>query len=195
MPDWTVLDSVAVVLFVRRLLATVLVALTLWLVAAFQVFFNVHYPPAERTDAVIMLGGASAERLPAAQQLRDSLDIPVLVVSHTDTPGNASADALCHQGTPDGGGSLLCLRLSEKDTRGEARAIGDLIATKGWTSITVVTSRYHLARAGLLIGQCTTADITLVGSTPDFNLRQWVDRFVVETGGLLDSALRPECAG
>jgi uncharacterized SAM-binding protein YcdF (DUF218 family) len=190
-----VLDSVAVVLFVRRLLTTVLVALTLWLVAAFQLFFNVHYPPAVRTDAVIMLGGASAERLPVAQQLRESLDIPVLAVSHTDTPGNASADALCHRDGSDVQSSLVCLRLTEKDTRGEARAIGELVAAKGWTSITVVTSRYHLARAGALIGQCTTADITLVGSTPAFNARQWVERFVVETGGLLDSALRPECGG
>lgn len=186
-------DSVAVVIFVRRLLSTVLVALGLWLIVGFQLFFNVHYPPAVRSDAVIMLGGASAERLPAAQQLRESLDIPVLVVSHTDTPGNTSADALCQEDAPRLEGTLLCLSLDEKDTRGEARAIGSLVATKGWTSVTVVTSRYHLARAGVLISQCTTADIGLVGSTPDFNLKQWLDRFAVETGGLLDSALRPEC--
>lgn len=193
MPDWTVPDSVAVVLFVRRLLATVFAALALWLIVAFQLFFNVHHPPPVPTDAVIMLGGASTERLPVAQRLRESLDIPVLVVSHTDTPGNASADALCQDGVPRFEGSLLCLRLDQKDTRGEARAIGSLVAAEGWTSVTVVTSRYHLARAGMLIRQCTTADVALVGSTPDFNLKEWVDRFAVETGGLLDSALRPEC--
>lgn len=187
-------DSVAAVLFVRRLFATALVALLLWLVVAFQLFFNVQYPPAVRTDAVIMLGGASTERLPVAQQLQENLDIPVLVVSHTDTPGNASADALCQKDSLRPDGSLLCLSLDAKDTRGEARAIGTLVRTKGWTSITVVTSRYHLARAALLIGQCTTADIGLIGSSPDFNLRQWIGRFAVETGGLLDSVLRPECS-
>lgn len=57
----------------------------------------------------------------------------------------------------------------------------------------MVTSRYHLARAGMLIPPCTTADVALVGSTPDSNLKEWVDRFTVKTGGLLDSALRPEC--
>lgn len=194
MPDWSVPDSVAVVLFVRRMLTTMFVALALWLLAAFQLFFNVPQPPATRTHAVIMLGGASTERLPVAQTLRKSLDIPVLVVSHTNTPGNASADALCQEGAPRFDGSLLCLSLDDKDTRGEARAIGSLVAAEGWTSITVVTSRYHLARAGVLIGQCTTADVRLVGSTPDFNLKQWVDRFAVETGGLLDSTLRPECS-
>jgi uncharacterized SAM-binding protein YcdF (DUF218 family) len=87
----------------------------------------------------------------------------------------------------------MCLTLDEQDTRGEARAIGALVAAKGWTAVTVVTSRYHLTRAGMLIGQCTTADVNMVGSTPDFNPKQWLDRFVVETGGLLDVILRPEC--
>lgn len=186
-------DSVAVVLFVRRALITVFLTLALWLLAACQLFFNVHQPPPVRTDAVIMLGGASAERLPVAQRLKESLDIPVLVVSHTNTPGNTSADALCTDEAFGFDGALLCLNLDEKDTRGEARAIGNLVAAKGWTSITVVTSRYHVTRAGVLIRQCTTADVNLIGSTPDFNLKQWVDRFVVETGGLLDSKLRPEC--
>ncbi|MGF9648042.1 ElyC/SanA/YdcF family protein [Pseudarthrobacter oxydans] len=192
MAHWTVPDSVAFVLFARRALAAAWVALVLWLVVAFQLFYNVRDAPRTRTDAVIMLGGASNERLPVAQGLREALEIPVLVVSHTDTPGNASADALCHHGAalPDG---VVCLRLNEKDTRGEAQAIGSLVAAKGWTNITVVTSRYHVARAGMLINQCTTAHVELFGSTPEFNLKQWVDRFVVETGGLLDVTLRPEC--
>lgn len=194
MPNWTVPDSVAVVLVVRRMLATVLVALVLWLITALLLFVGVQDSPAARSDAVIMLGGASTERLPVAQRLRETLDVPVLVVSHTDTPGNASADALCQAGAPSLDASVLCLSLDEKDTRGEARAIGRLVAAEGWTSVTVVTSRYHLARAGVLIRQCTTADVGLVGSTPDLNLKQWLDRFAVETGGLLDSALRPECA-
>lgn len=185
-------DSIAFVLFARRMLSAVWVALALWLIMAFQLFYNVQYSPTKRTDAVIMLGGASMERLPVAQRLRASLDVPVLVVSHTDTPGNATADALCHTQSPRPDG-LLCLTLDEKDTRGEARAIGNLVSAEGWTAITVVTSRYHVARAGLLIGQCTTAHVELFGSTPDFNLKQWVDRFVVESGGLLDVTLRPEC--
>lgn len=109
-------DSVAVGLLVRRLLATVFAALALWLIVAFQLFFNFHHPPPVQTDAVIMLGGASMERLPVAQQLRQSLDIPALVVSQTDTPGNASADALCQDRVPRLEGSLLCLRLDQKDT-------------------------------------------------------------------------------
>ena len=186
------LDSVAVVLLVRRVLAAVFVALVLWLVIAFQLFFNVQDAPAVRTDAVIMLGGASAERLPVAQRLQESLGIPVLVVSHTDTPGNASADALCNE-APRRSSSLVCLTLDARNTRGEARAIGTLVAAKGWTSVSVVTSRYHVARAETLIRQCTSAEVHLAGSTPDLSPAEWLDRFIVETGGLLDVSLRPEC--
>ena len=139
-----------------------------------------------------MLGGASAERLPAAEELRASLDIPVLVLSHSQTRGNAEADALCQDGAlrPEW---LVCLELDTKDTRGEAQAIKTLVRARGWSSVTVVTSRYHLARAGTLIRQCTAAHVDMVGSTPDFSPKQWLDRFVVETGGLLDAVLRPEC--
>lgn len=191
-PHWIVLDSVALVLLARRMLAILFVALLLWLLVAFQLFANAPDAAPQRTDAVIMLGGASAERLPVAERLKDSLGIPVLVVSYTGTPGNASADAMCNDSARSGA-SLVCLTLDEQDTRGEAKAIGALVAAKGWAAVTVVSSRYHLARAGVLIRQCTTADVDLIGSTPDFNLRQWVDRFVVETGGLLDATLRPEC--
>lgn len=141
-----------------------------------------------------MLGGASAERLPAAEELRASLGIPFLVISHSNTPGNASADAMCQHGAAKPRW-LMCLDLETKDTRGEAQAIGHMVDAQGWTSITVVTSRYHAARAGMLIRQCTDARVDTAGSTPDFSPKQWLDRFVIESGGLLDVVLRPECAG
>lgn len=193
MANWTVPESVDLVLFARRALATAWAVFALWLVAAFALFHNFPDTPGAQTDAVIMLGGASNERLPVAEQLQESLGIPVLVVSHTNTPGNVSADALC-QGDSARPGNVVCLELDQKDTRGEARAIGQLVAANGWNSISVVTSRYHMARAGLVISQCTPARISLRGSSPDLNLKQWMDRFVVETGGLLDVTLRPECS-
>jgi hypothetical protein len=82
--------------------------LALWLVAAFAIFYNFPDAPAAGTDAVIMLGGASNERLPVADQLQDHVDV-------------------------------------------------------------------H-------------------GSTPDLNLKQWVDRFGCRDRGLLNVMLRPECS-
>ena len=69
-----------------------------------------------------------------------------------------------------------------------------LIEANGWKSVTVVTSSYHVTRAGRLIGQCTTADVQMVASHPDLDVFQWIRRFVIETGGLIDATFRPECA-
>ncbi len=176
----------------RRVLAFALGGLLLWLIIAIQLFVNVDPPSVHRTDAVIMLGGAATERLPVARRIQAEFQIPVLVISHTDTFGNREADAVCNSAAfPNP--NLLCFRPPDLDTRGEARAISRLIEANGWKSVTVVTSSYHVARAGRLIGQCTTADIQMVASHPGLDPGQWIRRFVIETGGLMDVSLRPEC--
>ena len=177
---------------VRWALAAVSGAVMLWLVLAVQLFVNVEPLSVHRTDAVIMLGGAAYERLPVAQRLQGALHVPVLVLSHTDTLGNAAADSICNSATfprPD----LVCFTPGGMDTRSEADIIADLAEANGWTSITVVTSSYHVTRAGRLIGQCTTADVQMVASHPALSPGQWLRRFVIETGGLIDASLRPEC--
>lgn len=116
-----------------------------------------------------------------------------MVLSRTDTPGNTSADELCRNGTP-GGASLICFRPQGMDTRSEAATIADLVATNGWSSVVVVTSTYHVARAETLVRQCVDdARVTMASSEPELDPMGWLRRFVIETGGLLDVHLRPEC--
>lgn len=178
---------------VRWGLATVSGGAVLWLIVAIQLFVNVDPLSLHRADAVIMLGGAATERLPAAQRIQQDLGVPVLVLSTTDTFGNRAADGICSSAVfPNP--SLICFRPSELDTRGEAQAISRLVAINGWKSITVVTSSYHVTRAGRLISQCTTADVQTVASHPELSWGQWLRRFIIETGGLIDASLRPECA-
>ena len=172
----------------------VLAALLLWLIVAFQLFYNVQTPPLKKTDAVVMLGGASKERLLEAMMLRSELDAPYLVLSHTDTPGNASADEYCDTHSnkeiyPD----IICFTPDPLNTRGEADAIGLLATDHKWSSITVVTSKYHVARSERLLNQCTPSRVQMVGTDPQFSPLQWLRRFVIETGGLLTVFLSPEC--
>lgn len=177
-----------------RVALAVLAILVLWLIVAFQLFYNVHTPPLKRTDAVVMLGGASKERLLEAMMLRAELDAPYLVLSHTDTPGNASADDYCDRHSnraiyPD----IICFTPEPLNTRGEVDAIG-LIATENeWSSIVVVTSKYHVARSERLLNQCTPSNVQMVGTDPQFSPLQWLRRFAIETGGLLTVFLSPEC--
>ncbi|WP_254779919.1 YdcF family protein [Arthrobacter sp. cf158] len=169
-------------------------AVFLWLIAAFQFFYNPPQATPHRTDAIVVLGGMSKERLPVALELQEKLDIPVLVVSTTGLAGNVEGDALCQENAGEGDPDLVCFRPSPLNTRGEAEALRGLIADHGWKSVTVVTSEYHLMRAGTLIGQCTSAEVQMVGSKPDLSSGAWIDRFVIETGGLIDTWMRPECS-
>ncbi|MEV7637981.1 YdcF family protein [Pseudarthrobacter enclensis] len=164
----------------------------LWLLVALQLFVNVAPASERRSDAVIMLGGLSEDRLPAALRLQKELQIPVLVVSETGLKGNVSADALCDAAqfpSPD----LLCFRPEPMNTRGEATAIANLVAHNHWNSVTVVTSNFHVTRAGLLIRQCTAADITMSPVSASMTPFEWLARLVVETGGSLDALLKPQC--
>jgi uncharacterized SAM-binding protein YcdF (DUF218 family) len=167
-------------------------AALLWLIAAFQFFYDPPQAKPHRTDAIVVLGGMSKERLPVAQALQRELDIPVLVVSTTGLAGNAEGDALCDEDAEDP--DLVCFRPSPLNTRGEAEALRKLVAEHGWKSVTVVTSEYHVMRAGTLMQQCTPAEVQMVGSQPDLSPDAWLDRFVVETGGLIDVWIQPECS-
>jgi uncharacterized SAM-binding protein YcdF (DUF218 family) len=178
---------------VRWGLAAVSGAVMLWLIIAIQLFVNVEPLTVHRTDAVIMLGGAASERLPVALRMQRELKVPLLVLSHTDTPGNAAADGVCNA-TAFPSPGLVCFRPTGMDTRSEADIIADLVAANGWKSVTVVTSSYHVTRAARLIGQCTTAEVQMVASHPALSPGQWLRRFIIETGGLIDASLRPECA-
>ncbi|MHA7178002.1 YdcF family protein [Arthrobacter sp. Sr24] len=179
---------------VVKIALAVLAALMLWLIVAFQLFYNVQTPPLTKTDAVVMLGGASKERLLEAMMLRAELDAPYLVLSNTNTPGNASADDYCdthgnEQIYPD----IICFTPDPLNTRGEADAIGLIATDYKWSSITVVTSKYHVARSERLLNQCTPSGVQMVGTGPQFSPWQWLRRFVIETGGLLTVFLSPEC--
>ncbi|WP_457962723.1 YdcF family protein [Arthrobacter sp. D1-29] len=171
---------------------TLLVVFGLWFTACLLLFcLNSPASPTSPVDAVIVLGGSSEERLPVAQRFADE-GAAVLVVSWTDTPGNATADALC-RGASRPSPSLICFRPTGLDTRSEAEVIGDLVKTNGWTSIAVVTSSYHVPRSETLIQQCTDATVNMVASKPDLDSVEWLRRFVIETGGLIDVNLHPEC--
>ena len=165
-----------------------------WLLTAYQLFYNVHTTAPQQADAVVMLGGASKERMLDAMMIRSDLNAPYLVLSNTGTKGNASADDYCgtHSNKriyPD----VICFTPRPMDTRGEAAALGELAAQHHWKDITVVTSSYHIERAGTLMHQCVNADVTMVSTTPQFTAWQWVRRFVIETGGLIDVNVNPQC--
>lgn len=145
--------------------------------------------PGPATDAVVVLAGEPGVRLPVAVDLARS-GAGVLVVSTPDPRPETAEGALCAE---PGQLTVICFRPDPSDTRGEAQAVGRLIAQHGWTSVTVVTSTYHVRRAGLLIGRCTDADVDVVAARPDISIGRWAFQIAKEVGGLTEALVRPTC--
>lgn len=88
--------------FKRKLawtLAASVMAGVLWLIAAFQLFHNPPRDVPQRTDAIVVLGGMSSERLPVSLALREQLGIKDLVVVTTGLPANAGSDSFVNSTT------------------------------------------------------------------------------------------------
>ncbi|GAA3296759.1 YdcF family protein [Arthrobacter citreus] len=171
--------------------STVVSAALIWLFAATMLFYYPQVQTPAKADAIVVLAGAASERLPVGRDLSYQGYADDLVLSTTDTPGNRITDMYCdYISSP----AVTCFFPEPLTTRGEARAVARLAADNGWDNLIVVTSSYHLLRAETNISQCTTAALTMVPSDPDLSPKQWLGRFVEETGGLAAAVLRPACA-
>jgi|SRR5215471_3632449 len=122
-------------------------------------------PLPSHSDAVIVLAG-SPKRLPVALNLVKAGIAGTLVVSEDSEANDPQRYALCHAPKPKSY-KLMCITASPFSTRGEAELIGRLSTTHAWHSLVVVTSRYHLYRAKLLIDRCTQARIAMRATDAD----------------------------
>lgn len=131
-------------------------------------------------DAVVALAGEPG-RLAAAEVVHDRTG-GTLVISQrlpdSEYYGTGGRQQRCADAD---GESVVCFVSEPYATRGEVRAVSDLAAERDWEDVVVVTSRYHLRRAGLLMDQCLPdADVTLVAA--DGSLR--LDRVLREVVAL-----------
>jgi uncharacterized SAM-binding protein YcdF (DUF218 family) len=159
------------------------ILLAAWLVLCLVLFV---WPAAqtgapEHADAVVVLSGERA-RLPKALSLIRSGVAPVLAISSVQkTPSWRQARALCAKGRYERA-RVVCFLARPYSTRGEARAVARLAPARGWTSVVVVSSTFHLTRVKMLFRRCWHGKLYLVGShTPWW--RQPLD-WVSETGKL-----------
>jgi uncharacterized SAM-binding protein YcdF (DUF218 family) len=147
---------------VRRLVLPVLVLLVAaWVaVVARFVLWPVQDEPLH-ADAVVVLAGDQL-RLGKALELMTRRVAPTLVISDGLAPGWRQANRLCRGGARF---RVVCFRPDPYSTRGEARAVARMAAARGWRSVLVVTSTYHVTRARLLFDRCVAARVRVTGST------------------------------
>jgi uncharacterized SAM-binding protein YcdF (DUF218 family) len=148
-------------------MARTLCALHLLLAAGFWAWagFLLSRPddPVRSADAVLVLAGNS-RRLPVALELVGSGVAPVLVVS-VDTSGrDPGRDRLCATGLDHA--ELRCLVADPYSTRGEARLLAGLVRERGWETVVVVSSRYHLFRARQIFERCLRGTRLLFHGAP-----------------------------
>lgn len=123
-------------------------------------------------DAVIVLSGDHGERFPIARDLVERGLAGSLVF--VGTPDRAREEELCQSRQRV---EYICLRPQPDSTRAEARAIGELAERRGWRTLVVVTSNYHLARARMLVRRCFDGDVRMMGDYPPYDqdmLRQQI---------------------
>lgn len=169
----------------RPLLLVVAGLVALWLGACAILFV---WPPAESSppahaDAIVMLSG-DRERLPEALALVQRGIAPVLALSSVQqhTPRWEAARRLC-SAKRYASARVICFDAEPYSTRGEAETVSRLAELKGWRSIVVVSSTYHLTRASLLFHRCFRGRLSFVGA-PTVWWRLPLD-WASETGKLL----------
>jgi uncharacterized SAM-binding protein YcdF (DUF218 family) len=139
----------------RFLLLFALVALV---AASVALFVLREDDPVTHADAVVVLFGGRA-RLPVGIRLVERGVAPLLVVSE-GADRRWRMPGLCARRDI----VVLCPVPAAESTRGEARMIARLARERGWDSLVVVTSRFHLFRAGLLIRRCFGGRLAMVGA-------------------------------
>jgi uncharacterized SAM-binding protein YcdF (DUF218 family) len=146
---------------VGRILGAVVAA---WLVFALVFFLWAPWAGSapRHADAVVVLSGGR-ERLPPALKLIRAGVAPVLAISSVDrTKPWKLGRELC-RARRYAGARVLCFDARPYSTRGEAETVARLARARGWTSIVVVTSRFHTTRAHMLFDRCFSGRLSMVG--------------------------------
>jgi uncharacterized SAM-binding protein YcdF (DUF218 family) len=130
-----------------------------WVAADIALFVVPRGQKPIHADAVVVLSG-SPTRLPKGLALVRAGWAPLLVVSRSTDPTRLELRACAHElDVP-----VLCRRADPYSTEGEAKMVRMLAERRGWTAVDVVTSRYHVFRARLLLRRCYRGRLRVVAA-------------------------------
>ena len=130
----------------RKVLVVVELLLVTLVAASLYLFVFVPSAKPKHADAIVVLS-SDRPRYDTGLRLFRQHVAPVLVLSLPafEGPGGNRCP-----------GFARCFRADPYSTRGEAREVGRLAQRRGWRTIVVVTSRYHVRRARMLFRRCLT---------------------------------------
>jgi uncharacterized SAM-binding protein YcdF (DUF218 family) len=145
----------------RFLLKLVGVLVLAWAGAAAIVYALHHGEDPVRADAVVVLQGSDT-RLPLGLRLVESGTAPLLVISRGSR--KPLERRLCSGRRKVRGVRVLCFDAYPPSTRGEARFVAHLARDRNLSRIDVVTSKFHVFRAKLIVRRCYHGGLRVVGA-------------------------------
>jgi uncharacterized SAM-binding protein YcdF (DUF218 family) len=157
-------------------------------VAGLGLFLSVVRPPTANDpsgDAVVVHAGGRGERLRRALELMETGAAPTLVIMGGSADHWPEAQRLCGQTSPF---EVLCPDPVPGTTLGEAKALSELVSTRGWTSVIATTSDYHLRRAHFLDRKCNP-DLMVhgVAARSELPMLLWLGRIGREMIALVEA--------
>jgi uncharacterized SAM-binding protein YcdF (DUF218 family) len=147
-----------------KVIGVVVLLVAAWLVAALVLFVLPHGDKPVHANAVFVLSGSPA-RLPVGVKLVREGYAPLLVVSRSSPKRTPLEAAACAHRL---GIRVLCVQAEPYSTVGEAETLARLAAQRHWTAVNVVTSKYHILRARMLIRRCYHGTLRMVGAPNGF---------------------------
>ncbi|MFL6161869.1 MAG: ElyC/SanA/YdcF family protein [Jatrophihabitantaceae bacterium] len=163
----------------------------LWLVACFLVVAKPSVDRPVRSDAILVLGPPLVDgRLDQALRLAAAGAAGTVVISIGWDKGRQKI-AACSNDNP--GYQVICFQPDPATTRGEAEEIGSLARSHHWSSVLVVTSRYHVSRARLIVKRCMPGRVGMVAAPGKPSIGDWAYQFAYQTGGFAKALLHRGC--
>lgn len=149
------------------------------------VFARAKADPLERADAIVVLAGEHDGREAYGLRLAEQGYAKDVFLSDPYGPTDKVMEKACK---PRLLVRVICKKPAILTTRGEAMMTRALADKYGWTSVIVVSWRYHLPRARKIFDQCFTsptrrAIMRDVPRTYPFSVAQWQYTYLYQYGG------------
>lgn len=141
--------------------------------------------PLKKADAIVVLGGEHDGREAYGVKLAEQGYAETVLLSNPYAASDKTMKKAC---APRRDIRVICQRPAPLTTRGEAMMTRALADKYGWTSVIVVSWRYHLPRARKIFDQCFTsptrrAIMRDVPRTYPFSVAQWQFTYLYQYGG------------
>lgn len=140
-------------------------------------------------DAVVVLGGEHDGREEFGIALARRLGAATVLLSNPYPADDPTMRPLCSPRTEETDVRILCFVPDPSTTHGEASATRRFAQDYGWSSVAVVTWRYHLPRARLVFHRCLDdrdVRLTAVAAPHDYRLSvvTWEYLFAYQFAGM-----------